>query len=36
MSQPTLFKYRRYQAEIILRCVRLYLRYSLSIVTWKR
>ncbi len=30
MSQPKLFKYRRYQAEIILLCVRWYLRYSLS------
>src|SRR5688572_468038 len=30
MSQPTLFKYRHYDAEIILLCVRWYLRYSLS------
>ena len=30
MSQPKLFKYRHYQAEIILLCVRWYLRYSLS------
>src|SRR3954463_8079649 len=30
MCQPTLFKYRHYQAEIILLCVRWYLRYSLS------
>ena len=30
MSRPTLFKYRHYQAEIILLCVRWYLRYSLS------
>ena len=30
MSQPTLFKYRHYEAEIILLCVRWYLRYSLS------
>jgi IS6 family transposase len=30
MSQPTLFKYRHYQAEIILLCLRWYLRYSLS------
>jgi transposase-like protein len=30
MSQPTLFKYRQYQPEIILICVRWYLRYSLS------
>jgi transposase-like protein len=30
MSQSTLFKYRHYQAEIILLCVRWYLRYSLS------
>ncbi len=29
-SRPTLFKYRHYQAEIILLCVRWYLRYSLS------
>lgn len=27
---PKLFKYRHYQAEIILLCVRWYLRYSLS------
>lgn len=30
MSQPKLFKYRHYQAEIILLCLRWYLRYSLS------
>ena len=30
MSQPTLFRYRHYQAEIILLCVRWYLSYSLS------
>ena len=30
ISQPKLFKYRHYQAEIILLCVRWYLRYSLS------
>ena len=30
MSQPKLFKYRNYQAEIILLCLRWYLRYSLS------
>src|SRR5689334_23879040 len=30
MSQPKPFKYRHYQAEIILLCVRWYLRYSLS------
>src|SRR5215211_7555825 len=30
MSQPTMFKYRHYEAEIILLCVRWYLRYSLS------
>ena len=30
MSQPTLFKYRHYEAEIILLCLRWYLRYSLS------
>jgi len=30
MSQPAQFKYRHYQAEIILLCVRWYLRYSLS------
>jgi hypothetical protein len=30
MSQPTLFKYRHFQAEIILLCVRWYLGYSLS------
>src|SRR3954466_6573222 len=28
--QPKLFRYRHYQAEIILLCVRWYLRYSLS------
>ncbi len=28
--QPKLFKYRHYQAEIILLCLRWYLRYSLS------
>src|SRR5207253_5800084 len=30
MSRLKLFKYRHYQAEIILLCVRWYLRYSLS------
>jgi transposase, IS6 family len=30
MSQAKLFKYRHYQAEIILLCLRWYLRYSLS------
>lgn len=30
MSQPKLFKYRHHQAEIILLCLRWYLRYSLS------
>jgi len=30
VNQPTLFKYRHYQAEIILLCLRWYLRYSLS------
>lgn len=30
MIQPKLFKYRHYQAEIILLCLRWYLRYSLS------
>jgi transposase, IS6 family len=30
MSQPQHFKYRHYQAEIILLCVQWYLRYSLS------
>jgi transposase-like protein len=30
MSQPKLFKYRHYQPEIILLCLRWYLRYSLS------
>jgi len=30
MSQPKLFRYRHYLAEIILLCVRWYLRYSLS------
>ena len=29
-NQPRLFKYRHFQAEIILLCVRWYLRYSLS------
>ena len=30
MSRRALFKYRHYEAEIILLCVRWYLRYSLS------
>jgi len=30
MTQPKLFRYRHYHAEIILLCVRWYLRYSLS------
>jgi len=30
MGQPKLFKYRHFEAEIILLCVRWYLRYSLS------
>lgn len=30
MSQPTLFKYRHYPVEIIMLCLRWYLRYSLS------
>jgi transposase, IS6 family len=30
MSRPKLFRYRHYQAEIILLCLRWYLRYSLS------
>lgn len=30
MGRSKLFKYRHYQAEIILLCVRWYLRYSLS------
>jgi transposase-like protein len=30
MSQSTLFKYRQFEPEIILLCVRWYLRYSLS------
>lgn len=30
MNQPKLFKYRHYQSEIILLCLRWYLRYSLS------
>ena len=30
MSQPKLFKYRHFDAEIILLCIRWYLRYSLS------
>ena len=30
MSKPKLFKYRHYQAEISLLCLRWYLRYSLS------
>ena len=30
MSRPKLFKYRHYQAELILLCIRWYLRYSLS------
>src|SRR5205085_7986087 len=30
MSQATLFKYRHFEPEIIILCVRWYLRYSLS------
>src|SRR5258708_38819769 len=30
MQQPNVFKWRHYQAEIILLCVRWYLRYALS------
>jgi IS6 family transposase len=30
VSQPKLFKYRHFQVEIILLCLRWYLRYSLS------
>ena len=30
MQEPNLFKWRHYQADIILLCVRWYLRYSLS------
>ncbi len=30
MNQPNPFKWRHYEAEIILLCVRWYLRYSLS------
>ncbi len=30
MSSPSPFKWRHFQAEIILLCVRWYLRYSLS------
>src|SRR4051812_24269469 len=30
MSQSTLFKYRHFEPEIILLCLRWYLRYSLS------
>jgi len=30
MSQPKLFKYRHFEPEIILLCMRWYLRYSLS------
>ena len=30
MSQPKLFKYRHFEPEIILLCLRWYLRYSLS------
>jgi len=30
MDQPNLFKWRQYQPEIIVLCVRWYLRYSLS------
>src|SRR5689334_10878726 len=30
MGQPKLFKYRHFEAEIILLCLRWYLRYSLS------
>lgn len=30
MSQAKLFRYRHFEAQIILLCVRWYLRYSLS------
>ncbi len=30
MSQTALFKYRHYEAEIVLLCIRWYLRYALS------
>ena len=30
MSRPKLFKYRHFEPEIILLCLRWYLRYSLS------
>ncbi len=30
ISQPKLFKYRHFEPEIILLCLRCYLRYSLS------
>lgn len=30
MSQPILFRYRHFESEIILLCLRWYLRYSLS------
>ena len=30
MNQPNPFKWRHFEAEIILLCVRWYLRYSLS------
>ena len=30
MDNPTPFKWRHFEAEIILLCVRWYLRYSLS------
>jgi IS6 family transposase len=39
MSKLKLFKYRHFEAEIILLCLRWYLRYSLSYSAteiWKR
>ena len=30
MAEPNLFKWRHYQSDIILLCVRWYLRYALS------
>ena len=30
MSQPKLFRYRQFEPEIILLCLRWYLRYALS------
>ncbi len=36
MSQQSPFKWRHFEAEIILLCVRWYLRYASATATWKR